>query len=336
LKAVAINEENGELSGNSRTVGLMTGTLRDLAMARDGQRLVVSELGESLNLTRLPLTPDGGAPAGAEEQLTTGQVRDRYASFSPDGQRIAVASNRLGEEEVWILDLETRQLGRLRLPRKDVGGANLPFWSTDGRQLAVTRFLPGDSASLWLVALDGSSAEEIVSARPVLRGLPFSPDGRSLLFSHKTGRYAQLFIIDLASRDERQLTASPSDKFDGAWSPDGQWVIYSSNAGDSFQVWRIPATGGEQQILTSGYERLRHMFYSPDGRWIYVQPSHRNICRMPAAGGPLERVTNFPESGLFLEEPIISPDGRWLAYNRSHGSSSLWLLKIGSSQAQDQ
>ena len=77
------------------------------------------------------------------------------------------------------------------------------------------------------------------------------------------------------------------------------------------------------------------MFYSPDGRWIYVQPSHRNICRMPAAGGPLQRVTNFPESGLFLEEPIISPDGRWLAYCRSNGGSSLWLLKIGSSQAQD-
>ncbi len=77
------------------------------------------------------------------------------------------------------------------------------------------------------------------------------------------------------------------------------------------------------------------MFYSPDGRWIYVQPSHKNICRMPATGGPLQRVTNFPESGLFLEEPMLSPDGRWLAYCRSNGGSSLWLLKIGSSQAQD-
>jgi WD40-like Beta Propeller Repeat len=56
--------------------------------------------------------------------------------------------------------------------------------------------------------------------------------------------------------------------------------------------------------------------------------------RSPASGGPLQKVTNSPESGLFIDEPTISPDGRWLAYCRSNGGSSLWLLKIGSSQAQ--
>ena len=74
---------------------------------------------------------------------------------------------------------------------------------------------------------------------------------------------------------------------------------------------------------------MRHAFYSPDGRWIYVQPSHRNIYRLPASGGPLQPVTSFPESGLFIEEPVLSPDGRSLAYCRSNGSSSLWLLTIG-------
>jgi Tol biopolymer transport system component len=72
-----------------------------------------------------------------------------------------------------------------------------------------------------------------------------------------------------------------------------------------------------------------HAFYSPDGRWIYVQPSHRNIYRLPADGGPLQQVTKFPESGLFLEEPTLSPDGHWLAYYRSNGGASLWLLTLG-------
>jgi Tol biopolymer transport system component len=54
-----------------------------------------------------------------------------------------------------------------------------------------------------------------------------------------------------------------------------------------------------------------------------------NIFRMPAAGGPVQQVTRFPESGLFIEEPTVSPDNRYLVYSRSHGGSSLWLLKIG-------
>jgi hypothetical protein len=63
-----------------------------------------------------------------------------------------------------------------------------------------------------------------------------------------------------------------------------------------------PAIGGEEKALTSGM-RVRHMFYSPDGRWIYVQPSHRNIYRMPATGGSLQRVTN-------LLNPVFSSKSR--------------------------
>jgi Tol biopolymer transport system component len=74
------------------------------------------------------------------------------------------------------------------------------------------------------------------------------------------------------------------------------------------------------------------MFYSPDGRWLYFQPNHLNIYRMPADGGPVQQVTHFPESGLFLEEPTISPDGRYLVYCRSNGGSSLWVLQLGTAQ----
>jgi Tol biopolymer transport system component len=77
---------------------------------------------------------------------------------------------------------------------------------------------------------------------------------------------------------------------------------------------------------------MRHIFYSPDGRWIYVQPSHRNIFRIPADTERIQTpqpVTNFPESGLFIEEPTISPDGKFLVYSRSRGGSSLWLLTLG-------
>jgi WD40-like Beta Propeller Repeat len=51
---------------------------------------------------------------------------------------------------------------------------------------------------------------------------------------------------------------------------------------------------------------------------------------MRASGGP--RVTHFPESGLFLEEPTISPDGRYFLYCRSNGGASLWVLTLGKSQ----
>ncbi|MGH9368184.1 MAG: protein kinase domain-containing protein [Thermoanaerobaculia bacterium] len=332
LQVVGI-DASGRVRGTPRTIGLMTGILRDLAVSRDGRQLAVSELDGSLNLTRLPLSAGGGAPAGPEEALSVGQVIDRYPSFSPDGRRIAFASDRLGPIEMWILDLTTRRQDRLELPGEDLG-VNFALWSPDGRNLIVTRFYKDGTRSLWLAAVDGSQAEELRPPAPGLIGGAGSRDGRSLLFEARSGGVLQLFVLDLASRKERQLTSSAGDKWALDWSPDGRWVLFASNAGGPLQVWRVPASGGGEARLTSGDERIRHAFYSPDGRWIYVQPSHRNIYRIPAEGGPLQPVTAFPESGLFLEEPALSPDGHSLVYCRSNGGSSLWLLTIGSGGAE--
>jgi TolB protein len=156
----------------------------------------------------------------------------------------------------------------------------------------------------------------------------FSPDGRSILYLSPVDGVLQVSSLDLTSRQKRQITDTPRDKFEAQWSPDGRFVAFIAEGGGAFQVWRIPAGGGEEEQLTTGYERLRHIQYSPNGRWIYVQPSHRNIHRFPAEGGALQQVTRFPESGLFIEEPAFSRDGRTLAYSRSHGGASLWLLTL--------
>jgi len=332
LQSVDIDEGSGTVRGAPHTVGLVTGILRDLAISRNGRELAVSELEGSLNLTRLPLAPGGGAPAGPEEELSSGRVIDRYPSFSPDGRRIAFASDRLGPMEIWILDGGTRRQERLQLPGEDLG-VNLPYWFPDGQRLAVTRFFADGTRSLWLTAADGSHAEQLRPPSPGLVGSRISLDGQRVLYTAKTSGFLQLFVLDLASRREHQLTRSPSDKYDAAWSPDSRWIAFTSNEGGAIRLWRMPASGGKAEPLTTGYERMRHAFYSPDGRWIYVQPSHRNIHRLPASGGPLQAVTTFPESGLFLEEPTLSPDGRYLAYCRSNGGASLWLLTIGSGRS---
>ncbi|MEE8486720.1 MAG: protein kinase [Gemmatimonadota bacterium] len=328
LLAVEVDIDRGTVRGHPRPFGLMTGLLRDLALSPDGRRLAVSEFEGSLSLTRLPLTPDGSRPAGPEMLLSRGQVIDRYPRVSPDGRRVAFASDRLGPMEVWITDVETGDQERLQLPGTDVG-ANLPFWTADGRTLAVTRFHGGNAQSIWLAAVDGSHAEELVPALPGLQGAEFSRDDGSILYSALSDGTSQMFVVDLESRQSRQITDSPGDKYPQEWSPDGRWILFVSNTSGAMQAWRMPAGGGVAERLTTGEERIRHAQYSSDGRWLYFQPSHRNIYRMPAGGGPAEPVTDFPDAGLFMEEPALSPDGRYITYCRSNGGSSLWRLTLG-------
>jgi serine/threonine protein kinase len=328
------DEKTGQIRGEPRTLSVMTGILKEMAVSYDGKHIASSELDGSLNLTRVALRPDGGAAMGPEETLNPGRVIDRYPAFSPDSKRIAFASDRLGPEEIWLMDLESRQLERLQFPGEDLG-ISIPHWFPDGQRLMVTRFFR-EGNQFWLIAVDGSRIEQIT---PVSRELgayaAISPDGKTLMLEKRLSGFVQLFRFDVETRQERQLTSSPIEKFDTFWSPDGRWLAFTALEGNQYQVRRIPAAGGREEVLISDSERLRHAFYSPDGRWIYVQPSHRNIFRIPATGGRLEQVTHFPESGLFMEEPALSPDGRYLVYCQSNGGSSLWLLTLAENEPSD-
>jgi hypothetical protein len=78
----------------------------------------------------------------------------------------------------------------------------------------------------------------------------------------------------------------------------------------------------------------QHAFVSPSGRRLYFESDHKNIWRVP---GPAQRwrkaepekVTNFPESGLFIEDAQISRDGRWLLYSRVRITGDIWIRRAG-------
>jgi Tol biopolymer transport system component len=329
VMTVNVDETKGALIGEPRTLSWMTGILRNLDVSKDGRRLVVSELEGSMNLTLLPLGPGDGSRSGPEEILSAGQVIDRSPAFSPDGRRIAFTSDRLGAMDIWIFDLATRRQSRLALPGNDMG-VNQPVWSPDGKNIALVRLkeAAGGDQSLWLAAVDGSQAEELLTVAQDLEVSEFSADGRSLYYTRRVDGVVQIFVHDFGTRQSRQITTSPGDKAEPRVSPDGRFLAFISNAGGSLQVRRMPLGGGPEEQLTTGDERMRHMQYSRDGRYIYVQRSHRNVLRFPANGGPLEPITTFPESGLFIEEPTLSPDGRSLAYCRRNGGASLWMLTV--------
>jgi Tol biopolymer transport system component len=331
LQSMGIDEHTGSITEQPSTVGLMTGVLHHLAVSHDGQQLALTEVEGSMNLTRLPLTADGSAPAGAEEVLSAGQVFDGLPSVSPDSRRIAYTSNRLGHNQIWMLHVDTKQMEVLHLTGNDVG-ADGAHWYPDGQRLIVQRSFSNGKVSLWWIAADASYAEELTSPPTLIdnaEGWPIAPDGRKIVYAATVDGHSQLFEFDLSTREVRQITFSPDDKFTVAWSPDSHWLAYTSNANGSNQLWRMPANGGQAQPLTRGDDRVRHMFYSADRRWLYYQPNHLNIYRMPADGGPVQQVTHFQESGLFIEEPTVSPDGRYLVYCRSNGGSSIWVLRLG-------
>jgi len=98
------------------------------------------------------------APTGSSSRnLTRGQGRDRQPAYSPDGKRVAFASNRSGNLDLWTLELDS---GALQQLTDDEAQDWDPAWSPDGRHILWSSDR-GGHLEIWMADADGSSPRQV-------------------------------------------------------------------------------------------------------------------------------------------------------------------------------
>jgi len=179
------------------------------------------------------------------------------------------------------------------------------------------------------MAADGGNAEHLVDgvASAITAWLP---DSMSLVY-HKDG---QLQRFDLATHTSTRLTNEPRVMPIMVVSPDGKSIVYQSTAAGNVDLRLISTDGGPSRVVVATAGEDYHPFFSPSGRWLYFQPDHKNLVRVPGPAqnwrqAPPERVTQFPESGLLIEDAQTSPDGHTLAFSHGSITGDVWILDLG-------
>jgi Tol biopolymer transport system component len=259
--------------------------------------------------------------------VTTGNQVSYFMRFSPDGRAIAFESSRGAGRHIWRVDIGAEPVQLTSDPNYE---ETFPQWSPDGNTIAFTR-QPKESPNaktLWLMNVDGANPRQILEGNNLTRWLP---DGSGLIYQNLKN---QIFRYDLAGGRSRQISTQPDIVSMHTPSWDGKWIAYQATGKDAsnVDVHAVGLDGREPRVVVSTTRQDYHPFFSPSGRWVYFQPDHKNIYRVP---GPAQdwkpadpvKVTDFPEAGLFLEDPQISRDGKQLLYARGKITSDIWILK---------
>jgi Tol biopolymer transport system component len=108
---------------------------RQPAVSRQG-RLAYVRFTIDANIWRLRL--NGERPAAEPRtKLIASTHLDHMPQYSPDGTRIAFASDRSGSHEIWVCD--SNGSGTMQLTSFDGPMTSGPHWSPDGRQIFSAR-----------------------------------------------------------------------------------------------------------------------------------------------------------------------------------------------------
>lgn len=318
-----------------------------------------AEWKEAVRETYLPQTEGRTLPSEAGN-VVLGQPGEEgqlniSPSVSPDGNFVAFISRRnIFTTNLFIADTETGEvLQELRGTAANPHFDALRFinsagsWSPDGERFAFVTFVEGDNEINIIDAESGRIEERIkVQGVSAITNPAWSPNGQQIAFSGLNGGISDLYVMNIETREVRQLTNDRYADLQPAWAPDGRTLAFTTDRGPdgtdfealSFAETRlglIDVASRDIQVLRPfGNARHHNPQYAPDGGSLFFvsdQDGFKDVYRYDLDAQRSYRVTNLATgvSGISASSPtmsVASQSGRMMFTVFSNGGYSVFSL----------
>ncbi len=197
-----INLMDGDGS-NYRRVTSLRGEVLSLTWSPDGQKIAFDFVPTErlkLHVMDIYVLALGG---GGMQQIAEGGVQP---AWSPNGKRIAFASNRDGNSEIYVMNADGSDAQRLTNHKAE---DLFPAWSSEGNKIAFVSNRDGNY-QIYVMDADGSTVRQLTRSKKLSCWWPsWAADGRTIAFHATSPRgNRQIYLIDASepSSMARRLT----------------------------------------------------------------------------------------------------------------------------------
>ncbi len=210
--------------------------LQEMEVSPDGKAALLVTHGEVF------FQPLGTAGRDDAQRLTHTSAREQDAALTPDGKSVLFASDREGDQNLYLEDIKTKTT---RLFYKTPGRAdNAPKVSPNGKWAAFLRGFHGEELCLLPLDKNGGLVPKVLSSDPDIDDLAWSPDSRFLAFtrtkSHSAGTLADIFVVE-AEADKAPVNVTRCPGINGLpkWSADGKKLYFLSTRTGTANLWSV-------------------------------------------------------------------------------------------------
>lgn len=263
----------------------------------------------------------------ALQQLTDDPANDVMPAFSPDGKRVAFASDRAGNWDIYLMDVAG---GQPRQLTNDLNHDLSPSFSPDGQHLAYCTY--GTQSGQWeLVVIDVDNPN---IKRFIGYGLfpEWSPVDNRIVFQRareRGTRWFSVWTMELVNgegvRPTEIAASSNAAAIAPSWSPDGTRLTFSTVLDpDSEQqlqpvqadIWLINADGSGRTNLSNSRFANVHPVWSKTGTIFFVSNRGRHGVENIWEIRPDRALRVYEPVSRSLQPSAMGPETKTRASNR--------------------
>ncbi|MCL6273843.1 beta-propeller fold lactonase family protein [Muricauda sp. 2012CJ35-5] len=167
-------------------------------------------------------------------------------------------------------------------------------------------------------------------------GPRLSPNGKSVVYySYRNEQLPDIYLMDLDSRTELQITASTSSwDLNPTWSSDGSYIYFSSNRDGEMSIFRIKPDGSSLEKVTKPKKGFRHseISFSADGKFmLYAEfrPDKKTaLILRNTASNEVQVVLESKKSGDEFYKPALHPNGNEIVFLKNMAKDSTYIFDL--------
>lgn len=137
-------------------------------------------------------------------------------AWSPDGQKIAFASDRDGDSEIYVMNNDGSNLVQLT---ENNGYDGMPRWSPDGKILSFDTDRDGGDWDIYIMNADGSNPKPLTSNSTSDFAASWSPDGNWLVYLTNVDGDNEILIVNIDGQNQQRLTNDSFIELAPIWIP---------------------------------------------------------------------------------------------------------------------
>ncbi len=198
--------------------------VRNLALSPNGEQLAFVWRGD------VWVVNSGG---GRALPITSNVEMDDFPVWSPDGKWLAFASNRYGNNEIYVAPVDGGEPRRITFN----SGSDVPSsWSPDGKSILMRTSRDDPHNGIYAIDVQNGRTRQLFLDMMPIGSPELSPDGKEVLYTRHSGfswlrpRYqgsgaSQLWRYDLATKKRIKIRDNGQQHLWPRFAPDGKSVF---------------------------------------------------------------------------------------------------------------